>query len=342
LTRAARPSEAREPQTRAELAFDDNRLLPLLYGEHDTHLVRIEHQLGASLASRGNLVVIKGPPQAVEQARATLEALWARLLRGDSIGAPEVDAAIRMVTDVSAEARDGLAALLRPDAGIATRRKRILPRTPSQAAYIHALGQQDLVFGIGPAGTGKTYLAVAQGVSMLIAGRVGRIVLSRPAVEAGERLGFLPGDMKEKVDPYLRPLYDALYDMLPADQVARHIEAGTIEVAPLAFMRGRTLAGCYVILDEAQNTTVMQMRMALTRLGEDSRMVVTGDPTQIDLRPGERSGLLDGLETLEGVEGVHVHRFTDRDVVRHPLVARIVRAYESADRRRLGLPEPPS
>jgi phosphate starvation-inducible PhoH-like protein len=220
------------------------------------------------------------------------------------------------------------------DGAIVTRRKRIGPRSPTQAEYIAALGESEMVFGVGPAGTGKTYLAVAQAVSLLIAGRVDRIVLSRPAVEAGERLGFLPGDLKEKVDPYLRPLYDALYDLLPAEQVAKHIETGTIEIAPLAFMRGRTLAHSFVILDEAQNTTVMQMRMALTRMGEASRMVITGDTSQIDLKPGDKSGLVDALEILDGTEGIRVVRFTDRDVVRHPLVARIVRAYEAADRAR--------
>ncbi len=211
---------------------------------------------------------------------------------------------------------------------IRTRRGAVGPRSPGQAAYMEMLGRHEMVFGIGPAGTGKTYLAVAQAVAMLAAGRVERIVLSRPAVEAGERLGFLPGDMKEKVDPYLRPLYDALDDMMPGDQVIRRMGTGEIEVAPLAFMRGRTLAHAFVILDEAQNTTPAQMKMFLTRMGEGTRMVITGDLSQVDLPPGTRSGLRDALDTLEGVQGIGVNRFDVRDVVRHPLVARIVDAYD--------------
>ncbi|HYZ31600.1 MAG TPA: PhoH family protein, partial [Crenalkalicoccus sp.] len=217
---------------------------------------------------------------------------------------------------------------------IRTRKGVIAPRSPAQAQYIEMLARQEMVFGIGPAGTGKTYLAVAQGVALLLAGRVDRIVLSRPAVEAGERLGFLPGDLKEKVDPYLRPLYDALHDMLPAEQVARRIASGEIEIAPLAFMRGRTLAHCFAILDEAQNTTPAQMKMFLTRMGEGARMVVTGDPTQVDLPPGQRSGLAEALEVVDGLPGIGIARFDERDVVRHPLVARIVAAYGRADAAR--------
>ena len=323
----ARPKPATQ---RAEISFDDNRLLPLLYGEHDTHLLRIEHQLGVSLASRGNTVTIKGSAEPVEQARLVLETLWQRLSQGQGVTGADIDGVIRLVRD--APAGDGSALrsdLLKSDGAIVTRRKRIGPRSPTQAEYIEALAQSEMVFGVGPAGTGKTYLAVAQAVSMLIAGRVDRIVLSRPAVEAGERLGFLPGDMKEKVDPYLRPLYDALYDMMPGDKVERAITAGVIEIAPLAFMRGRTLANAAVILDEAQNTTSMQMKMFLTRLGENGRMIVTGDPSQVDLPRGVKSGLVEALQILRGVEGVSVVRFQDVDVVRHPMVARIVRAYES-------------
>lgn len=330
---AAKPG-AKPATQRVEISFDDNRLLPLLYGEHDTHLLRIEHQLGVSLSSRGNTVTLKGPAEAVDQARLVLETLWQRLSQGQGVTNADIDGVIRLLRDAPAAEGASARTLLKAEAAIVTRRKRIGPRSPTQADYIEALAQSEMVFGVGPAGTGKTYLAVAQAVSMLIAGLVDRIVLSRPAVEAGERLGFLPGDMKEKVDPYLRPLYDALYDLLPAEQVAKHMETGVIEIAPLAFMRGRTLAHSFVILDEAQNTTVMQMRMALTRMGEASRMVVTGDISQIDLRPGEKSGLVDALEILDGVEGIRVVRFNDRDVVRHPLVARIVRAYEAADSAR--------
>jgi phosphate starvation-inducible PhoH-like protein len=319
-----------------EVSFDDNRLVPLLYGEHDAHLARIEHQLGVSLASRGNRVTIRGPGDAAETARTVLSSLWERLERGLDVGAAEVDATVRMARQPDGTGpAERLRAFNRPENTIVTRKRTISPRTPGQSGYIDALRMHPLVFGLGPAGTGKTYLAVAQAVSMLATGRVDRLILSRPAVEAGERLGFLPGDMREKVDPYLRPLYDALHDMLPAEQVARHLETGTIEIAPLAFMRGRTLANAFIILDEAQNTTSMQMRMFLTRMGENSRMAVTGDISQVDLPPGQRSGLRDALDILDGIEGITVFWLTDEDVVRHALVTRIVRAYDAFDRRRL-------
>jgi phosphate starvation-inducible protein PhoH and related proteins len=304
------------------LQFSDNTLLPLLLGDHDRHMVRIEQALGVRLACRGNRVAITGEASRVDAAQAALEGLWRRLERGESIGRSEVEAAIRLADDT--DPRLPLSDL----PAIRTRRGAVSPRSPGQASYIEALASHDMVFGVGPAGTGKTYLAVAQAVAMLQAGKVDRIVLSRPAVEAGERLGFLPGDMKEKVDPYLRPLYDALYDMMPSEQVVRRLTNGEIEVAPLAFMRGRTLAHCYAILDEAQNTTPVQMKMWLTRMGEGSRMVVTGDLTQVDLPSGTRSGLRDALDTLEGVTGIGVVRLDKRDVVRHPLVARIVDAYD--------------
>ena len=317
------PAPPGGPSARAvTLQFNDNTLLPLLLGDHDRHLVRIEQALGVRMSCRGNRVAISGEAGRVEAAQGMLRNLWRRLERGESVGRPEVEAAIRLA-DMDTDPRLPLSDL----PAIRTRRGAVGPRSPGQAVYIEALAQHEMVFGIGPAGTGKTYLAVAQAVAMLQAGKVERIVLSRPAVEAGERLGFLPGDMKEKVDPYLRPLYDALHDMMPGDQVIRRLGTGEIEVAPLAFMRGRTLAHAYVILDEAQNTTPMQMKMFLTRMGEGTRMVITGDPTQIDLPPGARSGLIDALETLEGVSGIHVVRFDARDVVRHPLVARIVDAY---------------
>ena len=323
------------PQTtRLKMTFADNTLLPLLYGEHDSNLARIEHQLGVSLASRGNVVTIIGSGDAAEAAQTALAALWERVQKGLLLGTPDIDAAVRLSRDRLADAPGGLAQLTRPENTIITRRRAIAPRTPGQASYMEALRRCPLVLAVGPAGTGKTYIAVAQAVSMLSRGQVDRIVLSRPAVEAGERLGFLPGDMREKVDPYLRPLYDALYDMLPGDQVTRHIESGTIEIAPLAFMRGRTLANAFIILDEAQNTTTMQMRMFLTRMGENSRMVVTGDISQIDLPAGQRSGLVDGIEVLRGIEDVGMVTFSHVDVVRHGLVTRIVRAYEAQDERR--------
>jgi len=305
------------------LQFNDNTLLPLLLGEHDRHLVRIEQGLGVRMSCRGNRVAIAGEPARVDAAQAMMKELWRRLERGESVGRPDVDAAIRL-SDVEADPRLPFSDL----PAIRTRRGAVGPRSPGQAAYMEALTSKEMVFGVGPAGTGKTYLAVAQAVAMLQAGKVDRIVLSRPAVEAGERLGFLPGDMKEKVDPYLRPLYDALNDMMPGDQVIRRLGTGEIEVAPLAFMRGRTLAHSFVILDEAQNTTPVQMKMFLTRMGEGTRMVITGDLTQVDLPAGTRSGLRDALETLEGLPAIGVVRFDRRDVVRHPLVAAIVDAYE--------------
>lgn len=306
------------------LQFSNNTLLPLLLGDHDRHLVRMEQALGVRMSCRGNRVAIAGDPARVDAAQAALQGLWRKLERGESVGKSEVDAAIRFSEQQDPDPRLPLSDL----PAIRTRRGAVGPRSPGQSTYMEALARNEMVFGIGPAGTGKTYLAVAQAVAMLQAGRVDRIVLSRPAVEAGERLGFLPGDLKEKVDPYLRPLYDALGDMMPGDQVMRRMNNGEIEVAPLAFMRGRTLAHSFVILDEAQNTTAVQMKMFLTRMGEGTRMVITGDLSQIDLPAGTRSGLKDALETLEGLPGIGVVRFDRRDVVRHPLVAAIVEAYE--------------
>ena len=309
------------------MTFDDNALLQSLVGQHDRNLVRVEQLLGVRIDSRGNQIAIAGGSDSVAQAGAVINALYERLRRGQTVEAGDVDAAVRFA-QVGGGTASGEAVTIR------TRRRVIQPRTPTQRDYLEAIRDRDLVFGLGPAGTGKTYLAVAMAVSMLMAGSVERIILSRPAVEAGERLGFLPGDLKDKVDPYLRPLYDALHDMLPADQIDKRLESGEIEVAPLAFMSGRTLAHAFVILDEAQNTTAMQMKMFLTRLGEGSRMVITGDLSQIDLPPGVPSGLRDAIDTVNGVEGVRFVNFSDRDVVRHDLVARIVRAYDARDRRR--------
>jgi phosphate starvation-inducible PhoH-like protein len=318
---------------RTQIEFDDNLLLPALYGERDQHLDRIERQLGVSLVPRGNRLAIAGPASATEVARRALTQLYDRLKHGQEIDLAAVEAALRLA---QAETEDKSLSLWREDAGFRTRKRRIAPRSAAQAAYVKAMREHELVFGLGPAGTGKTYLAVAAAIDLLMAGKVERIILSRPAVEAGERLGFLPGDLREKVDPYLRPIFDALNDMLPADQMAKRLASGEIEVAPIAFMRGRTLAHAFVILDEAQNTTPVQMKMFLTRLGEGSRMVVTGDPTQVDLPAGTRPGLADALEALRGVEDVGVVRFTEKDVVRHPLVARIVGAYEARDRAARG------
>ena len=317
----------------AQLEFDDNLLLPALYGERDQHLDRIERHLGVSLVPRGNRLSIAGPASATEVGRLALTRLYDRLKRGHDIDLAAVDAAMRLA---QAEIEDKSLSLWRDDSGFRTRKRRIAPRSAAQAHYVKAMRELELVFGLGPAGTGKTYLAVAAAIDLLMAGKVERVILSRPAVEAGERLGFLPGDLREKVDPYLRPIFDALNDMMPADQLAKRLASGEIEVAPIAFMRGRTLAHAFVILDEAQNTTPVQMKMFLTRLGEGSRMVVTGDPTQVDLPLGSRSGLADALEALRGVEEIGIVRFTEKDVVRHKLVARVVGAYEARDRAARG------
>ena len=324
------PSGAAVDSKAITLHFEDNALLALLLGDHDRHMVRIQQGLGVRLSCRGNRVAIAGDTGRVELAQAALTDLYRKLEGGALISASDVDAAMRMsVAGLNQRETEDPRLPLADLPAIRTKRGAVGPRSPGQTRYMDMLAKHEMVFGIGPAGTGKTYLAVAQAVAMLQAGKVDRIVLSRPAVEAGERLGFLPGDMKEKVDPYLRPLYDALGDMLPGDQMTRRMTSGEIEVAPLAFMRGRTLAHAFVILDEAQNTTPMQMKMFLTRMGEGTRMVVTGDLTQIDLPNGVRSGLRDALDTLEGVPGIMINRFDVRDVVRHPLVGRIVEAYDA-------------
>ncbi len=315
------------------LGFADNRLLPLLYGAYDRHLARIEQALGVRLSSRGNKISISGSESAVALAGTALNALYERLEKNLPVDDGEVDAAIRLA-GASAAGDFGGGSVPGADTVIRTPRRHLTPRSARQAEYLRALADGKMVFGIGPAGTGKTYLAVAMAVSMLISGRVERIILSRPAVEAGERLGFLPGDLRDKIDPYLAPLYDALYDMLPGDQVVNRLNSGEIEVAPLAFMRGRTLSHAYIILDEAQNATRIQMRMFLTRLGEGSHMAINGDPSQVDLPPGSISGLSHAVETLANIDEVKVVRFADVDIVRHQLVTQIVQAYDADDRRR--------
>jgi phosphate starvation-inducible protein PhoH and related proteins len=318
------PSPGSSEAESAILAFDDNRLLTSLFGEHDEHLALIESRLNVNITPRGNRLALQGAPAARDAARAVLMALYEKASKGIEITAGEVEGAIRMSAEPVQPSQSGSSIYVR------TQRKIITPRSPGQKRYMEAILARELVFGTGPAGTGKTYLAVACAAAALAEGSVDRIILSRPAVEAGERLGFLPGDMKEKVDPYLRPLYDALYDVMPGNVVARGLADQTIEVAPLAFMRGRTLSRAFIILDEAQNTTGQQMKMFLTRLGEGGRMVVNGDPTQVDLPLGMTSGLANAVGLLEGVEGIAHVAFTAADIVRHPLVTRIVKAYEAA------------
>ncbi|GGE75553.1 PhoH family protein [Sphingomonas prati] len=327
-----KPVQARAgDRARLEILFDKPQLLGRLFGQYDQNLIAIESKLGVYMSARGNKIQIEGEAEAAARAREVLTGLYNRIVQGQDVDPGMVDGVIQMSAEPTLEG------IIRADAGdappvmIRTRKKTIVPRTGTQIGYMEALGRDDVIFALGPAGTGKTYLAVAQAVQQLINGSVQRLILSRPAVEAGERLGFLPGDMKEKVDPYLRPLYDALYDMLPTEQVERRIASGEIEIAPIAFMRGRTLSDAFIILDEAQNTTIAQMKMFLTRFGMNSRMVVCGDPRQIDLPGVGQSGLADAVRRLEGLEGIGTIRFGAADVVRHPIVGRIVQAYEGPD-----------
>jgi phosphate starvation-inducible protein PhoH and related proteins len=329
MSRKPVPAQSGE-RSRVEVTFDKPQLLPQLFGEFDSNILALEERLGVYIHARGQRVQIEGSAEAVAHAREVLQELHSRVIRGESIDTGLIEAVIAMSSEPV------LTGIIKADNGntpppimIRTRKKTIVPRSVAQTHYMRELVSNDMIFALGPAGTGKTYLAVAQAVAQLITGSVQRLILSRPAVEAGERLGFLPGDMKEKVDPYLRPIYDALYDCLPAEQVERRIASGEIEIAPIAFMRGRTLADAFVILDEAQNTTPAQMKMFLTRFGQNSRMVICGDPNQVDLPGGPpASGLNDAVRRLEGVEGIAFSRFSTADVVRHPIVGRIVDAYE--------------
>ncbi len=329
--RAGSKPQASESLYRVEITFDDNRKLADVLGEFDVNLALIENKLGLKAVAHGNVVVLDGEKESCLQGKVVLETLYQRARGGAALTQGDVEGAIRhlskaaSMTTTSAGAPHPVSAV----GELKTRRRTVLARTPAQSAYIQALQSREMVFGTGPAGTGKTYLAVAYAAGCLERGEADRLILSRPAVEAGERLGFLPGDMKEKVDPYLRPLYDALYDVLPPEKVERGLETKMIEIAPLAFMRGRTLAHSIVLLDEAQNCTAMQMKMFLTRLGEGSKMIITGDPSQVDLPMGQSSGLVDALAILEDVEGIAHIAFTRADVIRHPLVGRIIEAYET-------------
>ena len=310
----------------AELCFElyNNQLVQKIVGTSDKNLKLLEKILGVDISCFGNQITVTGDKQAVEQAKETIDLLYHKVSKGVEIGEQEVKAAVRF----SGEYKNAEEAKNMTDIVLKTKKRHIYPRSATQAKYNQERMDNELVFGLGPAGTGKTYLAVALAVTMMLEGKIDKIILSRPAVEAGENLGFLPGDLKEKVDPYLRPLYDALYEMLPAENVDKKIALGEIEIAPLAFMRGRTLSNSFVILDEAQNTTPMQMKMFLTRLGENSRMVVNGDLSQVDLPRGTISGLRDALDTLKNVPNISSVTFGSADVVRHGLVAKIVQAYE--------------
>lgn len=314
------------------LTFQNNKLLPLLFGEQDQFLQKVEQRMKVSLSSRGNMVAVKGTPKAIEQTAQILGQLYAQLEKGREVGNGEVDAAIRMVAD-EAPAQPPIKGLEGKvdEIMIRTQKKHIVPYTATQAKYIQIMQDKELTFAAGPAGTGKTYVAVAMAVSYLVQHKVDRIILSRPAVEAGEKLGYLPGDMKEKVDPYLRPLYDALYDMLPPERVAKGMETGEIEIAPLAFMRGRTLRHSFIILDEAQNTTGAQMKMFLTRLGEGSRMAITGDMSQTDLPKGTDSGLKSAMHMLKNIPEIGMINFGQKDIVRHALTSKILEAYDKHD-----------
>ncbi len=326
-------SEPQEPTNAGQtaLVFPDNRLMIELCGEFDKNLVKIEKQLDVQIIRRGNQLDIFGPNEAASEAHGVLSNLYERLENGKSVEFADIDRALRM----NPENDNQLEMFSKGSVEIKTRKKPVEPRTDAQKGYVQSLMENELAFGIGPAGTGKTYLAVAVAVSKFISGDVDRIILSRPAVEAGEKLGYLPGDMKDKVDPYMQPLYDALNDFLPGKQLAKLIEEKRIEIAPLAFMRGRTLANAFVVLDEAQNATSMQMKMFLTRLGEGSRMVITGDRSQVDLPRGVVSGLSDAECLLKGIKGVGFNYFTSKDVVRHPLVAAIIEAYDEDSKRAL-------
>ncbi len=334
------------------IEFEDNNILLELLGEFDENLALIEDRLGIETHANGNLITLSGSNHAIKTARSVLEGLYHRLKHGEQITPADVDGTIRHLDPMMPVAKESATrkkvphrqgrkgasqSLVKngPDgvAQIKTKKRLITGRSKVQSQYLQTIDKNELTFAVGPAGTGKTYLAVAYAAAALELGLIERLILSRPAVEAGERLGFLPGDMREKIDPYLRPLYDALYDMLPPEKVELGLESGTIEIAPLAFMRGRTLSHALVILDEAQNCTPMQMKMFLTRLGEGSRMIVTGDPSQIDLPPGTRSGLIDATELLSAIEGIGHIRFTGKDVVRHDLVTRIVNAYDKVGKR---------
>ncbi|MFP4097705.1 MAG: PhoH family protein [Alphaproteobacteria bacterium] len=317
------------------LEFPDNLIIPLLFGEYNRHLSYLEKKLDIEIIDRANILRITGNIEDITKAQMTLQTLHTRLQQGEiqNVTRANIDAELRFLSHE--ESNSDTPQKTSYDI-IKTKRKTVAPRSPNQQKYIELIHENDMVFALGPAGTGKTYLSVATGVDLYLKGEVDRLIFCRPAIEAGENLGFLPGDMKEKIDPYLRPIYDALQDMLPIEFLSKKMEAGEIEIAPLAFMRGRTLTRAFVILDEAQNTTAMQMKMFLTRMGESSHMVITGDPSQSDLPGLSKSGLNDALEILKGTEGIGFINFTDKDVIRHPLVRKIIQAYDKSTKAKSG------
>lgn len=326
--------------TEKRIDFEDNRLLPVLLGSHNENLQIIEKALGVEINSRGSSVYISGDKHTVQSTEQILEALWLKIQQGQEVDKHTVESALRFLEhnhEKNGKNRDaekkGIESFSESGVYIETSKKKILPRSPLQAAYMQLMKKHKLVFSIGPAGTGKTYIAVAMAAAMLERGEVERIILSRPAVEAGERIGFLPGEMKEKMDPYLRPLYDALQDTMSAEKLQKKMATEEIEIAPLAFMRGRTLNNAFIILDEAQNTSPMQMKMFLTRLGQNAHMVVTGDPSQTDLPSGQPSGLRDAEEILKAVDDIGFVSFSEKDVVRSSLVTKIVQAYDARDKK---------
>ncbi len=327
---------SKEAIRRIGLTFDDNTLVTSLFGDHDRNLAQIEEELDVEIAARGNEIMVTGPKLKLKMAQTVFDILWDRLSNGLTVETEDVTAALQVALSPMDQPTRNLAkaALKEQPLKVKVRQTAITPRTPKQAEYLDAIRDHHLVFGLGPAGTGKTFLAVAKAVEMLTSGEIDRLILTRPAVEAGESLGFLPGTMQEKIDPYLRPIYDALHDMITPDQIAKRLADGSIEIAPLAFMRGRTLGHAMVILDEAQNTTPTQMKMALTRIGEGSNMVITGDLSQTDLPGGVKSGLRDAVEVLSGVKDAAFIHFGESDVVRSRLVKNIVAAYDKRDKQK--------
>ncbi len=324
-----------EPAIATTLEFDDLSLVPLLYGEHNSHITYIEKTLDVQISDRGNTLSLSGNAENTAIADNVLKWMWKHIQKGRELTNADIDGAIRFAQQKNSNEKvvkmNGKPAENSPEQiALSTRKKSLVARTPTQAKYIQALRHNEMIFGIGPAGTGKTYLAVAAAVEMYEQNKIDRLVFTRPAVEAGEKLGFLPGDMREKIDPYLRPIYDALYDFLGAERVEKMLERGEIEIAPLAFMRGRTLSRAYVLLDEAQNTTTSQMKMFLSRMGEDTRMVITGDPSQTDLLNGQTSGLKEALLVLSGISDIAIVEFNNKDVVRHKLVGKILQAYDES------------